>query len=70
MSIYTYAKWVVVFSGDILWQSQQKLKRSGGAGPWYVSESAVVASFLLSCRFVRLIWVSLEMGQLFAISKS
>lgn len=56
--------------GGILWQCLQELQRSGEAGPWHVSESAVVASFLVSCRFVRLIWVSLEMGQLFTISKS
>lgn len=61
-------------SGWLLWglfvAMSKELQRSGETGPWYVSESAAVASFLLSCRFVRLIWISLEMAQLFAISKS
>lgn len=62
----TNTKRVAACPGGVLWQCVQELQRSAEMGPCCVSEAAVVAS-LLSCRFVRLIWISLEMGQLLAL---
>lgn len=64
----TNTKRVAACPGGVLWQCLQELQRSAETGPGCVSEAAAVAS-LLSCRFVRLIWIPLEMGQLFALCK-